>query len=98
MRRPPAAGSQQDATTPSIPSPTAGWRVANDPVAHGSSEPCTVIRRFGSTDRHLATSIARNSLAMPVLTAATSAANSSPRQSSMVPDPASTPTRTSWAR
>ena len=50
MRRPPAAGPQQDATTPSIPSPTAGWSVANDPVAHGSSEPCTVIRTSGSTE------------------------------------------------
>ena len=53
MRWPPASGSQQDATTASTSSPTAGCTVANDPVAQTSLEPWTVIRTPGATDRRL---------------------------------------------
>jgi hypothetical protein len=97
MRWPPASGSQQDATTASTSSPTAGCTVANDPVAQTSLEPWTVIRTPEATDRQLAASDARSYPAMPVLMAATLAAHP-PRQSPMVPVRESTPARTSSAR
>src|SRR5512143_1462341 len=94
MRAVAPTGSQQDATTASSPSPATGATVANDPVAQGSADPCTVTRTYGVSDREAATKRVRNCSATPVRIAASWAARSLPRHSSTVWHAEPTPART----